>query len=84
VIAAHRVQGDPHGLLLFLGFFFLSDHDATLKKTAIRANPMRQDRLVALLAVLNLNRANGVVRPPMALLGTGRTSLGNSHDSFAA
>ena len=79
VVAAHRVQGDPHGLLLLLGVLF-GDDDAALEEPAVRADPVRQDRLVALLAILDLDGLDGVVAPPMALLGVGRSSLGNGHD----
>ena len=45
VIAAHRVERDPHGLLSLLLVFH--DDLAALVVTAVRADAVRQDRLVA-------------------------------------
>jgi len=65
MIAAHRVQRDPHCLLLlFLG------HDlATLVVAAIRANAVRKHRLLAAMAVLDLRRFEVEVAPAYALPG---------------
>ena len=47
VVAPHRVQSNPHGLLLLLfGFFIGRYDDPALEEPAIRADPVRQDRLV--------------------------------------
>jgi hypothetical protein len=63
VIAAHRIEGDSHGLLPFA---FFDRHDfAVLIDAAIRANAVGQHRLVALRAVLNLNGIAVVVTPPL-------------------
>jgi hypothetical protein len=68
MIAAHRIQRDSHGLLP-LGFF--EDYDlAILIHTTIRADPVRQDRLVAMRAVLHLNRVAMVVASAFAFAGT--------------
>jgi hypothetical protein len=50
-----------------------------LEVAAVRADPVRHDRLVALPAVLNLNGCHGVMTPPMPLFRAGRTSFGNGH-----
>jgi hypothetical protein len=77
VIAAHRVQRDSHGLLP-LGFF--EDHDlAILIHTAIRADAVRQNRLVAMRAVLHLYRIAMVVASAFAFAGTRTPSLWDSH-----
>jgi hypothetical protein len=82
MVAAHRVEGDPHDLLLLFGLFF-GHHDAALEEPAVRAHPVGQDRLVALLTVLNLDGLSGVVRPPHALLGVRRSPFGYGHDGVA-
>src|SRR5262249_38808762 len=46
---------------------------------AVRADPVRQDRLVAPRAVLNPQCLHVVVAPPLALNGFRRASLGNGH-----
>src|SRR5262245_49261886 len=77
VVAPHRVQRDPHGLLL-LGF---QSHDFTaLIEATVRANAMRQDRLVALRAILNLDGFLVVVAPSAPLPGMRRAALRNSHE----
>jgi hypothetical protein len=77
VIAAHRVQGDPHGLLL------LCDHNlATLVMPAVGAYPVRKHRFIAPAAVLNLNWLQMQMAPPLALTGVRRAPLGNSHESL--
>ena len=77
VVPPHRVQRDPHGSLL-LGF---QGHDFTaLIEAAVRADAVRQDRLVALRAILNLDRFLVMVAPPRPLFGVRRAALGNSHD----
>jgi hypothetical protein len=43
---------------------------------------MRQDRFVALRAILNLDRLNVLMTPPFALPGMGRASLWDSHVSL--
>jgi hypothetical protein len=49
--------------------------------TAVAAHMMRQHRLVALAAILDLGRRYVMVAPAMALLGVRRSSLRDSHDS---
>jgi len=80
MVAPHCVQSNPHGLfLLVFGFVFRLDDYPTLEKPAVRTDPMRHYRFIALPAILNLKGRHGVMAPPMALLGTGRASLGNGH-----
>jgi hypothetical protein len=66
VVAPHRVQRDPHGLLLlgFQGYDF-----APLIEAAVRADAVRQDGLVALRAILNLDRFLVVVASSSSLTG---------------
>jgi hypothetical protein len=42
---------------------------------------MRQHRLIAVGAILNMHGLDVVVTPPFALTGMGRSSLGYSHRS---
>src|SRR5882672_3967817 len=53
-------------LLPLLGLFHVHDF-APLVRPAIRAHPMRQDRLVALRAILHLHWSHVVVAPASAL-----------------
>src|SRR5205823_4167450 len=66
------------GLLPLLGRFHV-DHFAALVRPAVGAHPVRQDRLVALRAVLDLHRRHVVVTPAGALLRLGGASLGYGH-----
>ena len=78
VVAAHRVQGDPHRLLLLF-----RRHDfATLVIAAVGADTVRQHRLIALRAVLDLHRLNVLMAPPIALAGVRGPSLWYGHDSI--
>jgi hypothetical protein len=79
MVAAHRVQRDLHGLLLL----FRRYHFAALIIAAVGTDPVRQHRLVALAAVLNLNRFEVEVAPPFALPGVRDASLRNSHGQLA-
>src|SRR5438067_12020681 len=75
VITPHRVQCDTHGsFLLFHRYDF-----SVLIVAAVRTDPMRQHRLIASAAVLNLERFNVVVAPPFALAGVGGPSLWDCH-----
>jgi hypothetical protein len=79
VVAPHRVQGNEHKLLLLFGL-----HDfAALIVSAIGADVMRQHRLLAAAAVLDLHRFDVQVTAAFALAGVRGSSLRNSHDSFA-
>jgi hypothetical protein len=77
VIAAHRVEGDSHGLLPLT---FFDRHDfAFLIDAAIRADAVGQHRLIALRAVLDLNGIAVVMTPPLISSGTGNASLRYGH-----
>ena len=68
MVAAHRVQRDLHGLLLLF-----RRHDfAALVVAAVGADAVRQHRLVALAAVLDLDRLDVVMAAPFALAGVRR------------
>jgi hypothetical protein len=77
VIAAHRVQRNPHELLLL---FLDRDDFSALVVAAIRADAVRQSRLIALRAILDLRRLGMMVAAPVALPGTRRTPLRYGHD----
>ena len=81
-IQAHAMRWawHPAQMLLFLGFH---RHNFTLLvEPAIGADPVRQNRLIALAAVLNLDRLEVEVATPLALSGVRRPPLGNSHESL--
>jgi hypothetical protein len=75
MIAAHRVERDLHGLLLL----FHDHHLTALVMAAVRANAVGQHRLFASRAVLNLNRLEVQVAPPLALPGMRCAPLWNGH-----
>ena len=79
VVAAHRVQRDLHGLLLL----FRLHRFAALVVAAVGTDAVRQHRLVALGAILDLQRFDVQMASPLALPGVRSSSLGNSHDSLA-
>src|SRR5262245_6059925 len=79
MIAAHRVEGDPHRSLPF--FVFHRDRVTTLVITAVRANAVWHYRFVASFTILHLHRCDAVVAPPGALPGTGCAPLGYGHDN---
>jgi hypothetical protein len=62
-------------LLFHLHYF------AALVVAAIRTDAMRQHRLVATAAVLNLQRLDVQVAPPFALPGVRCSSLWDCHES---
>jgi hypothetical protein len=75
MIAAHRVQRDLHGLLLLF-----HHHDLTaLVVAAVRADAVRKHRLFASGAILNLDRIEVLMAPPLPLPGMRRTPLRNGH-----
>jgi len=74
-IAAHRIERDQHGLLLLLHLH----HCPALVKSAVRTNLVRQYRLTASAAILDLDRLYVQMTAPLALPGVGRSSLGYSH-----
>jgi hypothetical protein len=76
MVAAHRVQRYVHGLRLL---FFHVDDFAALVVAAIRTNPVRQDRFVALRAILDLHGFEMLVAPPFALAGVRGPSLRDCH-----
>ena len=81
VIAAHRVEGDPHGSLPLLLFRrFHRQRVAPLVVAAVRTDAVRHHRLAAPHAELNLHRDDVVVAAPRALLGTGGAPFGYGHD----
>src|SRR6185437_6740071 len=73
---SHRVQGNEHDLLLLFGRHDLS----ALIITAVGANVVRQYRLLAACAILNLHRLEVQVTTSFALTGVRGSSLRNSHD----
>ena len=75
MVAAHRVEGDPHGLLLLH-----VDDLAVLVVAAGGADAVRQDGLLAARAILDLNGLEVLVAAPLALPGVGGSSLRNGHD----
>jgi hypothetical protein len=75
MIASHRVQRDLHGLLLL----FQHHHLTALVVAAIRAHAVRQHRLFASGAILNLNRLEVLMAPPLPLPGMRRAPLRNGH-----
>jgi hypothetical protein len=75
-IPAHRVQRNLHGSFLL----FHLHHFAALIVAAIRTDAMRQHRLVATAAVLNLKGLHVQVAPPFALPGVRGSSLGDCHE----
>jgi hypothetical protein len=58
---------------------FRRDYFAALVVSARGANPVRQDRLAALAAVLDLDRLDVEVAPPFSLTGVGGASLRDCH-----
>src|SRR5579884_2639465 len=75
----HRLScgGRPLGgalLLFFHGYDF-----AALVIAAVGADVVRQHRLLAARAVLDLDRLEVLVAAPLALAGVGGTSLGDCH-----
>jgi len=62
---------------------FRSDHFAALVVAAVGADAVRQDRLVAVGAVLDLQGFDVLMAPPFAVAGVRSPSLGNSHGSVA-
>ena len=76
MIAAHRVERDLHGLLLLF-----HHHDLTaLVVAAVRADAVRQHRLFAPRAILNLHGFEMLMATALALPGMRRASLRNGHD----
>jgi len=61
---------------------FHHHHGSSLEPTAIGAHAVRQNRLIAMVAELNLNRRCMMVAAPVPLLGSGSTPLGNGHDNL--
>jgi hypothetical protein len=62
-------------------FFLLHlHHFAVLVVAAVGADAVWQDRLLAARAILNLNRLQVVMAPPVALPGTRRAPLGDGHE----
>jgi len=87
VIAAERVERDPHGRATFIAsltrFWIDGFHDdcvAALVETALPTNAVRQHGFVAADAVLELDRRLMVVTAPVALFGVGGASLRYCHD----
>src|ERR1051326_4652300 len=78
MVAAHRIQRDAHGLLLL---FFGSYDDAALVLTAIGADVMRQDRLLAVRAILHLQRFDMLMTSPHSLPRMRSPSLRDCHSS---
>ena len=77
VVAAHRVQRDSAWLTSLL----FGRHDLTaLVIAAIGTDAVRQHRLFAAAAILNLHRLEVLVAAPLALAGVGGSSLRNGHD----
>jgi hypothetical protein len=69
------------GPLLFL--VFEGDDFTALVVAAGGADAVRQARLLATRAILNLHRIEVVVTPAFALTGPGGPSLGDSHGCSA-
>src|SRR5262249_27508963 len=76
VVAPPRVPRDPHGLLLLFHRHLL----AALVEAAVGADAVRQLRLVALRAVLDLQRLEVLVAAALPLSRVRRSSLRNGHD----
>jgi hypothetical protein len=97
MVAAHRIQGYPHGLLLLFNgrianpwlllllFFSLGYHFAALSivPTAVPANHVGQNRVAAAVAVGILTRLEMQMAPPRALAGMGGSSLRYGHGEVA-
>jgi hypothetical protein len=66
-----------------LRFFFLVDDLAALVVAAVRADTVRQARLLATLTVLDLHRSQVLMASTFALTGSGGPSLGDSHGCSA-
>jgi hypothetical protein len=76
--AGHRIQGYPHGLLPL--DFHLHHFDIPIV-AALGAHAMGQDRLIAVTAVLYLDRLHMEVTSPHALPRMGNTSLRYGHET---
>jgi hypothetical protein len=83
VVAAHRVQRDPHGLLLGFGFDFQDFAALRIGPTALPANAVRQNRHTASAAILDIFLGGVMVTATHPLFRSGRTSLRNCHDQAA-
>ena len=57
------------------------NHFATLVGSAVWAEPVWEDRFVALGAILDLDRGHMVVAPAVPFAGSGGASLGYGHDN---
>jgi hypothetical protein len=80
MVAAHRIQGYPHGLLLLVLFFGNDFAALGVVPAAIPAHDMGQDGVAATIAVGILPRLEMVVAPPRTLASVGHASFRYSHD----